>query len=431
MAHTADSRSPFKTRWHDRQPRYWLRKDPPRRPGFRLAPDVVRFDAEPGVAPSDKPAVRIFLGSEPMQARAERVFLWSVKRHRDPSRAYEVHLMRDLAGFDRARWTTGFTNYRFAIPALAGRVGRAIYNDVDQVYLADPAELFDLDMAGAGVLCVDPGETSVALIDCAAMAAHWRIEDARTLRRRRHFLAPLADGSGAWGPLPGVWNARDGEHEAGSSRCVHYTTLRLQPWRPFPDQLRYREHPHADVWRRLEAEANAARFNAFSRSGPTPRFAEALAVLDAGAQRDGHDYGSAIEDWRLASNARSVLQCSPTRVGDDFGPERNQWAYPHVAPPTRRHDGVASVDVLGGLPEDDVPWALDELFAAAEVSVLVAVTCLDGRRPWAGSALPWEWWRLQMELAAARSPGPSWRLVARVRGERKLRMGEGPDVEGN
>ena len=66
--------------------------------------------------------------------------------HRDPARAYEIHLMSDLEGFDRSAWKTGFTQYRYAVPALAGYQGRAIYNDVDQIYLADPAELFDLDM---------------------------------------------------------------------------------------------------------------------------------------------------------------------------------------------------------------------------------------------------------------------------------------------
>ena len=67
---------------------------------------------------------------------------------RDPARVYEIHLMKDLRGFRRNGWTTDFTNYRFAIPQLAGRSGRAIYNDVDQIYLDNPARLFDLDLDG-------------------------------------------------------------------------------------------------------------------------------------------------------------------------------------------------------------------------------------------------------------------------------------------
>src|SRR3546814_18300245 len=82
--------------------------------------------------------------------------------------------MKDLKGFDRDRWKTGFTNYRYAIPDLAGKAGRAIYNDVDQVYLADPAELFDMDMQGAGQLCISERETAVMLLDCEKMAKIWQ-----------------------------------------------------------------------------------------------------------------------------------------------------------------------------------------------------------------------------------------------------------------
>src|SRR3546814_15724914 len=86
--------------------------------------------------------------------------------------------MKDLKGFDRDRWKTGFTNYRYAIPDLAGKAGRAIYNDVDQVYLADPAELFDMDMQGAGQLCISERETAVMLLDCEKMAKIWQRPEA-------------------------------------------------------------------------------------------------------------------------------------------------------------------------------------------------------------------------------------------------------------
>ena len=50
-------------------------------------------------------------------------------------------MMKDLDGFDRRGWKTGFTNYRYAIPSLGGHKGRAIYNDVDQIYLGDQFSL--------------------------------------------------------------------------------------------------------------------------------------------------------------------------------------------------------------------------------------------------------------------------------------------------
>ncbi len=69
---------------------------------------------------NNRPPVRIFLGSEPAQVRAERVFVWSIERVRDPGRRYEIYVMKDLVGFRARGWTTGFTQYRFAIPHFAG-----------------------------------------------------------------------------------------------------------------------------------------------------------------------------------------------------------------------------------------------------------------------------------------------------------------------
>ena len=250
----------FKTYWHHRKPAYWLRKDRPRAPGTRRTPAVVRLEVEPGATPSAQPPVRIYLGTEPAQHRAERIFVWSVMQVRDPARVYEVYLMKDLEDFDRSGWKTGFTNYRYAIPTFAGGTGRAIYNDTDQIYLSDPAELFDLEMGGAGILGVTERDTSVMLIDCEKMIRVWSIDDAKADRKHRHFRE-LTHGHRLWGKLPGEWNARDEEYRAGASKCFHFTTLQTQPWQPFPDQLRYRPHPDGEVWFRLERAADAAGFS--------------------------------------------------------------------------------------------------------------------------------------------------------------------------
>ena len=104
-------------------PVFMSRRGKNRAPGARTEPERIVLDAEPGSAPSGKPPVRIYVGSEPGQHRAERVFVWSIACVRDRSRRYEIHLMKDLAGFDRTRWLTGFTNYRFMIPHFAGGTG--------------------------------------------------------------------------------------------------------------------------------------------------------------------------------------------------------------------------------------------------------------------------------------------------------------------
>ena len=83
-------------------------------------PDAIVLGVRPGHPASEKPPVRIFLGTERSQYRAERVFLWSIERVRDPGRVYEIHLMKSLPGFRDWFWNTGFTNYRFATPHFAG-----------------------------------------------------------------------------------------------------------------------------------------------------------------------------------------------------------------------------------------------------------------------------------------------------------------------
>src|SRR5262245_43233947 len=81
----------------------------PRPGGFRERPERVVLDVREGATRNAKPPVRIFVGTEPGQYRAERVFVWSIEQVRDPARVYEIYLMADLRGFDRRRWLTGFT----------------------------------------------------------------------------------------------------------------------------------------------------------------------------------------------------------------------------------------------------------------------------------------------------------------------------------
>ena len=331
-----------------------------------LGLDCVRFDVAPGVARSRKPPVRIFLGTEEAQQRAERVFLYSVQKHRDPARVYEVYLMRDLPGFDRRGWRTGFTHYRFAIPELAGGEGRAIYNDVDQIYLTDPAELFDLDLGGCGYRAVAANDTSVMVIDCARMLPWWNLRAAQTGSKRALVETPAAE-PGLWGTLDGGWNARDFEYEEGRSKVLHYTTLHLQPWRPTPQQYSYHPHPLGTLWHRLEREADQQRYRAFTREAPS------------GAYR------------RLcAEGLAPQLPAAPAET-------------------------VSVTEHVARLPSRDVSWFLDALFAAALRSVRLRVDLAEAVSP-ADRPLPprlaepAQWWRDRLAEAAERRPGIAWEL---------------------
>ncbi len=292
--------SPYKTHWYHRRPSRWLRKSMDRPPGATKAPECIRIDPADGVVPADAPPVRIFLGTEPRQYRATRVFVWSVMQVRDPARAYEIHLMSDLAGIDRTGWKTGFTNYRYAIPGLAGGTGRAIYNDVDQVYLSDPAELFDMDMGGKAVLAISEAENSVMLIDCGVMAPLWRLDDVLAGRGHAYFKGIVA-ANGLFGRMPGTWNARDGEHPVEQTDCLHYTTLHTQPWKPFPDELRYRANALGGVWQDLEKSADRAGFLLFTGDHPTHAYTKLIDL-----HRQMHEDPDRFSGRRRARHAAGI-----------------------------------------------------------------------------------------------------------------------------
>ena len=442
----------FKTTFRHRKLGFLLRVNRERPPGTRQRPEKLVLDVAPGVTPSGKPPVRIFIGTEPAQFRAERVMLWSINRHRDPSRVYEIHLMKDLVGFNRRDWKTGFTGYRYAIPALVGGVGRAIYNDVDQVYLADPAELFDMAMQGKGQLGINERETSVMLLDCEKMIKVWHLADAQRGERHKLFRAAV-HGAGQWGPKPAEWNARDAEYVAGRSKVLHFTTLQTQPWRPFPHDLKYQSHPLSDLWHGLEREADAAGFTVFTRERPSQRFGELLA-LNKEMHEHGHNlpgatpektfWGKSLKEHidpiaRLVRDyaARSILDYGsgkaqryeplPGEPADSRFKSMPAWgtakvtcydpAYePFAGPIEDKYDGVICTDVVEHVADDDIPWILDELFRHARCFVYVVAACYR-----AGKTLPNgenahvtlqppSWWREQMEAASRRCTGVKWVL---------------------
>ncbi len=444
----------FKTTFRHRTLASLLRIHGDRPPGTHPRPEKVVLDVAPGVTPGSKPPVRIFIGTEPAQFRAERVLLWSIIQHRDPARVYEIHLMKDLAGFNRRTWKTGFTCYRYAIPTLAGGVGRAIYNDVDQIYLADPGELFDLPMHGKGQLGINERETSVVLLDCEKMIRIWRLADAQRSEKHKHFRAAVHE-AGLWGPMPGDWNARDGEYVAGRSKLLHFTTLQTQPWRPFPRDLKYRSHPLSDLWHGLEREADAAGYTVFTKERPSERFGELIAQnrqmhehghSGAGSTPEKTFWGKSLREHiepiaRLVRDhqAQTILDYGsgkaqlyepfPGEPADSRSKSMPSWAgakvtcydpgYPPFSGPLEeKYDGVICTDVVEHVGDDDVPWVLDELFRHARRFVYVVAACYRATKTLPNgenahvTLQPASWWHEQMEAASRRRPDVRWVLCA-------------------
>ncbi len=419
----------------------WPHGDIARFSHTRLWPERVVLPPAPDRPPSPKAPVRIFVGTEPSQLRAERVFVWSIEQVRDPSRTYEIYLMKQLTGFDRSRWTTGFTNYRFAIPHFAQGVGRAIYNDVDQIYLADPAELFDTDMGEHGFLAISDTESSVMLLDCARMRSIWTLEDAQT-RPKKKLLARATGIPRLRGVLSPNWNARDEEFVSGRSKLLHFTTLHTQPWAPFPKQFVYQEHPFGAVWRSLEQSADAVGFHLFTRTQPSRAYRERCAALRSVAVSPGESsaappaaitqHGDALARLIQLSGARRLLLYGPgTAARNGNGCESlPDWSLPDGVRVTRYDpldatsprptegscDGVVCLDWLDRLPEEDVPWALDDLLQLARLFVYAAVTSPAdqhhhvGENLTRGTSRPTSWWQDQFERSGKRHPGLRWEV---------------------
>ncbi len=428
-------------------------------PGMRSLPERIVLDVKEGVRPSDKPPVRIFLGTEPAQYRAERIFVWSIEQVRDPARIYEIHLMKELSGFDRRRWLTGFTNYRYAIPHFAGGAGRAIWNDVDEIYLGDPAELFDTDMSGCGFLTIprlSPTarvDSSVMLMDCEKMAAVWSLEAAQN-QGSKSLLDRAVSVPGLHGDLVPEWNARDEEYEPDRSKLIHYTVLHTQPWQPLPGLFVYQRNPVGRVWYDLERAADAAGYCVFSAERPSRRFQALLENLGSAGAMHAREPGAAgveVDEVRALvaeTGAGEVLEFSlrgdaaadaeARAIAFRYGVSRAQACGPTLSPSqgaaAPRFDGVVCAGLLEVLPDEDVPWVIEGLFARAGRFVYAAVDDAPNERVLPNGSTQEirsrgrSRWLASFEAASARHPNVRWRLALWTcgpRGRRKLRVREG------
>ena len=405
--------------------------------GARDLPEKVVLPVRAGVTPSEKPPVRIYLGTEAGQHRAERVFIYSIEKVRDPSRVYEIHMMKDVRGYDRRRWLTGFTNYRFAIAYWAGSTGRAIYNDVDQIFLADPAELFDCDMGGKGFLALTRDDTAVMLIDCERMSKIWTYEVVRQDPRKSIERRSKDE----WGKLEPCWHARDFDYVPGYSKCLHYTTIHEQPWHPFPGVFVYMPSPVFDSWHDCEREADAADYSVFTFAAPGTLYREFLERVRASRRLGSPDLGSAasplagLGDLLAESEAHSILEFTvagprdeaiESRVGKYPGATLTTFdptttAAEGVLPPAGPFDAVITTTGFDVLSDEDIPWILDELFRRARRMVFVtvddiarSVTLGDGSKV---DIKPrtFAWWRAQVEAASRKRPDVRWRVGVRCR----------------
>jgi len=411
--------------------RYHIRPE-----GIRPLPEKITLQAKEGSSPSSKPPVRIFIGSESAQHQAERILVWSIEKVRDPGRIYEIFLMKELKGFDRRKWLTGFTNYRFAIPTFAGFTGRAIYNDVDQIYLTDPGELFDHPLDDHGFLSIAQNDSSVMIMDCAKMSKVWSLESAK-VERKNTLIQQALKTPNLWGKLEPEWNARDEEYREGKSKVLHYTALHTQPWQPFPQEFVYQKSPEGDVWFKLEHSAKQEGFLLFSRSHPSSLFTEFFNQAKEHQRRfpqpSSFQKVETLHDLEEAAHilqANSLLFCHFGNLFEHFSGDGKSTALSTLTTTSLdlcnqgsdslfpcSFDIVLSPDGLSLLPEEDIPWVIEEMFNHAQGMVFIAIENINPEQalhagiPQPRSKRDFNWWLRHIQPIGTRHPDIHWKFV--------------------
>jgi hypothetical protein len=198
--------------------------------------------------------IRIFCGADRSQWLAWRVFEFSVRRH--TARQVEVALIDNalapLPADPRYAPYTEFSFARFAIPAICGHQGHAVYMDSDMLVFADIGELWDTPMDGARI-AIEKGaraatevgkHAAVMLLDCAALA--WDVKEIVAGLGTKYEYKPLMQIDPLLAPgemrelIPSGWNDLDA-YRPGITRNLHYSRIKTQPWV-------HAGHPDGAVW---------------------------------------------------------------------------------------------------------------------------------------------------------------------------------------
>lgn len=231
--------------------------------------DDLHIEAPPG-------SIRIFVGSDDRSEPTERVLQYTIRIH--TKHEVDITWMRAgdpgwgwtewYRGKEASQWTpksgggwgTAFSAFRFAIPELCDFEGKALYMDSDQLVLGDVAELWKRD-TGPGWESVNLKRTCVSVIDCAKMRGVFPpiAEMKRTGMNTRWYLTELMRQEKLSPTLPPLWNCFD--NVPSGCKLLHWTNMRLQPWKPWPEHVRYSLHPSEkamELWRRYERESRAA-----------------------------------------------------------------------------------------------------------------------------------------------------------------------------
>lgn len=236
--------------------------------------------------------IRIFIGSSSRNVLEEKVFVYSLQKY--SSLPIEVNILDGETGSVRfqngevkelpatvrhaMKGATAFSLARFAIPQWCNYQGRAIYCDSDQLLLQDLAELWNMDLEGAGATAVHVRDaesnpyyvnsflkslmessedyylTSVMLMDCEQLKT-WDIEAiVEQFNQGKFSYSEMMFFGKAFTQsiptevkrLPTEWNHLDVLTQ--NTKLVHFTDLTSQPWL-------FHHNKTGTLWERFYLEA--------------------------------------------------------------------------------------------------------------------------------------------------------------------------------
>lgn len=194
--------------------------------------------------------IRVFVGvaANHEDAESQAVLEYTLRKY--ASQPVEITWMmqsRDPAsrfycgpgGWDTSRWTTPFSGFRWAIPALCDYKGRAIYMDSDVLVRADIAELWNMPFLPNKSVIAKGGQSAwrfcVSLWDCEKVAPHVipPLEDLHKPGTHREMTVIFRDAPWVQ-PFPRSenWNCLDLEQctiDDPSVKAIHYTSMSTQP----------------------------------------------------------------------------------------------------------------------------------------------------------------------------------------------------------
>lgn len=193
--------------------------------------------------------IRIFVGcpANGEDAEAQALFEYTLRKHhvdndieitwmmlsRDPASPWYSEPKKN-AGWNTEMWATPFSVFRWAVPHVCNYEGRAIYADVDKIFMADVGELARQPIPdGKALLWKDEKHSCLMLFDCAKMKG--KMPDFESMRRKRGgysvyrdtYARPIA------AKFVGNWNTLDGENYPTLTdpeiKVIHFTKVETQP----------------------------------------------------------------------------------------------------------------------------------------------------------------------------------------------------------